>query len=67
MDPFRTFPSVRLIEGVRLIEVVKIAQWLLTIQLLLCTERQASKYGVDFGGLYGDGAHYIKMEQARHR
>ena len=25
------------------------------------------KYGVDFGGLYGEGAHYIKMEQARYR
>ena len=36
---FRTFPSVRLIEGVRLIKVVKIAHCLLTIniQLLLCT------------------------------
>ena len=37
MGTFRTFPSVRLIDGVRLIRVVKIAQWLLTIQLLLCT------------------------------
>ena len=32
-----------------------------------CSERQASKYVVDFGGLYGEGAHYIKMEQARRR
>ena len=31
------------------------------------SERQASKYGVDFGGFYGEGAHYIKMEQARRR
>ena len=32
-----------------------------------CSERQASKYGVDFGGLYGEGAYYIKMVQARRR
>ena len=32
-----------------------------------CSERQASKYGVDFGGLYGEGAHCIKMDQARRR
>ena len=32
-----------------------------------CSERQASKYGVDFGGLCGKGAHCIKMEQARRR
>ena len=30
-----------------------------------CSERQASKYGVDFGDLYGEGAQYIKIEQAR--
>ena len=38
----------------------------LEISLESCLERQASKYGVDFEGLHGEGAHYMKMEQARH-
>ena len=32
-----------------------------------CSERQVSKYGVDIGGLNGEGAQYIKIEQARRR
>ena len=32
-----------------------------------CSERQVSKYGVGIGGLNGEGAQYIKIEQARRR
>ena len=39
----------------------------LETRLESCSERQASKYGVDVGGLYGEGPQYIKMEQARRR